>query len=929
MVNKTFIYISFFGIIGGSVITDRKVTGIMNYGKKGVKSKQKALNSKSVKWGRKFTLTFLKVFLIAIIALGICGVAVGIGMFKGILDSTPDVSVEDLIPKGESTLIYDREGNEIDKYVSRNANRIIVDSMDAVPKNLSNAFVAIEDKRFYEHNGIDIKGLFRAGYQFLITGGDEAQGASTITQQLLKNTIFTDWTSEGDNMIKKIKRKVQEQYLALEITKKTTKDQVLLQYMNTINLGQNTLGIQAASQRYFGKPVSELSLSECTVIACITQNPSKYNPIRNSEKNAERRKTCLDEMLDLEFISKAEYDEALADTDAVYDRIGLYNEDLLASNTSAGSYFSDALQKQVLKDMIDAGYNETQATNLLLSGGLRIHSTLDPKIQLILDEEVANAAHYPENVKWYLNYAMTVTDAEGKQSNYSKEMMMTYFQENVDKKFNLIFSSQEAAQEAIDTYKAAVVKEGDSVEETISMTPQPQVSVSLIDQTTGYVLALVGGRGTKDARLTLNRATDSTRPPGSTFKILAAYAPALDSAGLTLASVFEDKPFSYEDGRAVKNWYSTGYRGINSIRKAIEQSMNIIAVKTLTQITPQLGYDYLLNFGFTTLTSGKEINGQIFTDIQQPLALGGITTGVTNVELNAAYAAIANGGMYIAPKLYTKVISSDGTIILDNTSPASRQVIKETTAYLLTDAMVDVVTKGTGASVNFGNMALAGKTGTTTSSRDVWFSGYTPYYTCTTWAGYDNNLALSSSSKNNEAGVAKKLWRAVMSRVHEGLPNEKFSIPSGIVQSPVCNQSGKLPIPGLCDGTITMEYFAEGTVPTENCNIHYQGAICGYDHLPATEECPFRIEGIMNLPLIEDASLQSGSSNIVTNPDGTQSTQNPAASNKCQHGPAFFADPNFEAVISQQQFEINQRVAAQNPPPADTPAEQSEDQPQG
>ena len=338
---------------------------------------------------------------------------------------------------------------------------------------------------------------------------------------------------------------------------------------------------------------------------------------------------------------------------------------------------------------------------------------------------------------------------------------------------------------------------------------------------------MVGGRGQKEVSRTLNRATDSKRQPGSTFKIVAVYAPALDSAGLTLATVMNDAPFNYANGRPVNNWWGSEYRGLNSLRTGIAQSMNIIAVKTLTQITPQLGFDYLKNFGFTTLVEREEITvggkTQVFSDIQQSLALGGITKGVTNEELTAAYAAIANGGTYIKPKLYTKVLDHDGNVILDNTAPQSRQVIKETTAWLLTDAMVDVVTSGTGASVNFGNMAIAGKTGTTSDYNDVWFSGYTPYYTASVWTGYDNNAKLQKG--NGERNLAKKLWRAVMSKVHEDLPSQSFQVPSGIVTATVCSQSGKLPIPGLCDGTLKTEYFAEGTVPTESCDVHYQGMV--------------------------------------------------------------------------------------------------------
>ena len=260
-------------------------------------------------------------------------------------------------------------------------------------------------------------------------------------------------------------------------------------------------------------------------------------------------------------------------------------------------------------------------------------------------------------------------------------MLKAYFKES-DSSFNLIFNSQEEANAAIEEYKAAVMNSGDEVfGENITLTPQPQVSIVVEDQSTGYVVAMVGGRGKKEGSRTLNRATDTKRQPGSTFKIVAVYAPALDSAGLTLATVKNDAEYNYADGRPVSNWWGSEYRGLNSLRSGIKDSMNIVAVKTLTQITPQLGFDYLKNFGFTTLVDREEItiNGktEVYSDIQQSLALGGVTYGVTNEELNASYATIANGGTYIKPKLYTKVLDHDGNVILDNTQPQSRQVIKD------------------------------------------------------------------------------------------------------------------------------------------------------------------------------------------------------------------------------------------------------------
>ena len=323
------------------------------------------------------------------------------------------------------------------------------------------------------------------------------------------------------------------------------------------------------------------------------------------------------------------------------------------------------------------------------------------------------------------------------------------------------------------------------------------------------------------------------------------------------------------------------------------------------------------------------VNGevQIYSDIQQSLALGGLTHGVTNKELNAAYACIANGGTYIKPKLYTKVVDHDGNVILDNTQPDSKQVIKETTAWLLTDAMQTVVTQGTGASVNFGNMAIAGKTGTTSDYNDIWFCGYTPYYTASVWAGYDNNVKLR---KGEERNVAKKLWRAVMARIHEELPSTSFQMPaSGIVQATVCARSGKLPIAGLCDGTLKTEYFAEGTVPTESCDVHYQGSICQYTNMPASEPCPFKVEGVLELTPLEDPLLQQGSSvtQQVTNEDGSISTVvvPGQTTNTCPHNVEFMTQPGIEAIIEQQRTEIANAQAAlaaaaaegAAPPPAD------------
>lgn len=904
----------------------------MNYGKKGVTEKQKDLNAKSSKWGKKIALIFLKVFLILFISVGIIAASGALGVVKGVIDSSPDISEMTIAPTKFSTFIYDSEGNQTAKLVASNSNRIPV-SMDKIPEDLAHAFVALEDERFYEHNGIDIKGIMRAFMVGVKNGFNFSEGASTITQQLLKNIVFTDWVSE-ESFAEKLKRKIQEQYLAIELEKQMDKNTILVNYMNTINLGQNTLGVQAASLRYFNKQVQDLNLSECAVLAGITKNPSKYNPISHPEENAKRRTKVLNNMLEQGYITQADYDEAVADDP--YSRIKTTNE--VAGDSTITSYFDDAVTEQVYDDLIAAGYNDTQAYTMLYSGGLKIYSTQDPDIQAICDEIYSNEENYPENSKWALDYRLSITKANGEVENHSKEMYRKYFRENGKSSFNLLYSSHEDAYADIEIYQAAVLEEGDEIlAESIELTPQPQVSLTVADQSTGHVVAMIGGRGTKDKSRTLNRATSTTRPPGSTFKLLASFGPAVDSGGFTLATIVNDAPFYYYDGTPVRNWYSnsdTPYRGLMSIREGIYNSLNIVAVKTITQITPQLGFDYLENLGFSTLEVAKEVNGKIYSDIQQTLALGGLTNGVTNMELNAAYACIANGGTYIEPKLYTKVVDHDGNVILDNTASETRQVFKETTAYLLTNAMQDTLTKGTGTAANFSGMPTAGKTGTATDDLDVWFAGYTPYYTATTWTGYDDNNA-----KLTGAGLtlSKSMWKKVMSAIHENLPSKSFETPANIVQATVCARSGKLPIAGLCDGTLKTEYFETGTVPTASCNVHYQGALCSYTLQPACTNCPFKTEGIFELTPPEDPSLAQGSSgvaaagygtttesNITQNADGSTTvggtvTTDPTTetgivtdsnANYCPHTDAFMADPNKDAMIAQHWAEIQQRNSA-------------------
>ena len=785
----------------------------MNYGKKSVSKKRNSLISRTAMMGKRAHVSLIRVLFVILITICVVIGCTGIGAFRGIIDNAPDVNDIDISPLGYATFLYDGDGNQLRKLTAPSSNRLPV-SIDQIPVDLQHAVVAIEDERFYEHNGIDVRGILRAFVKNL-SSGNLSEGASTITQQLLKNNVFTNWTQES-TWLERFTRKIQEQYLAVEIEKKINNKNVILEnYLNTINLGAGTYGVQAAARKYFNKDVWNLNLSECTTLAGITQNPTQYNPIEHPEANAKRRKEVLDHMIDQGYITQEQYDQVI--NDDIYSEIQaaqVLNEE---TDNTVYSYFEDELIDQVINDLMNIkGYTRTQAQNLVYSGGLSIYTTQDASIQKILDEEYADPSNYPDYVQYALDYALTVQNPDGEEVNYSKEMLRLYFQ-NEDPEFDLLFDSQEEGQRYVDRYKEHVLADGSTVvAERVSFAPQPQSSMSIIDQHTGYVKAIIGGRGEKTASLTLNRATDTTRQPGSTFKILSTYAPALNEKGMTLATTFEDEPYNYPDGSPVNN-ASKSYGGTTTIRRAIQNSINVVAVKCLEEVTPELGLQYLDNFGFTTLAHGteadKDADGTIWTDANLPMALGGLTHGVTNIELCAAYAAIANNGNYIEPIYYTKILDHNGNVLIEKNS-AGRSVIKESTAWLLTSAMEDVVNQGTGTACQLDDMTVAGKTGTTDAYNDLWFVGYTPYYTCAVWSGFDNNEKLPEDARD----FHKNLWKKVMTRIHEGLPDKDFDMPASVEKISICEETGLLPRAGC---PVITEYFDIGDVPTDYCNQHF------------------------------------------------------------------------------------------------------------
>ena len=658
------------------------------------------------------------------------------------------------------------------------------------------------------------------------------------------------WKPAGEPVLNESSRSSILPYIWKKIPacpRKKQKNVIITNYLNTINLGYNTLGVKVAARRYFNKEVSDLTLAECTVLASITSNPSRYNPITNPENNNTRRQIVLQNMVDQNYISKMDMENALSDD--VYDRIQNVNTAAKETN-SHYSYFTDELIEQVTEALMKKlGYTESQASNLVYSGGLKIYTTQDPAIQSIVDEEVNDPGNYTV-AKYSVEYRLSVNHADGTTQHYSEENLRSYRKNTLgDASFEGLYNSKEEVQADIDRYKEWLLKDGDDViAERQNLILQPQASFFIMDQHTAEVKALSGGRGEKNSRRTLNRATNVYRQPGSSFKVLTAFAPAIDTCGATLGTVYYDAPYTIGT-KTFRNWWgeSRGFTGYSNIREGIIYSMNIVAVRTLMEtVTPQLGVEYAENLGITSLTKD---------DLGAALSLGGITKGVSNMELTAAYAAIANGGVYTTPRFFTKILDHDGKVLIDN-EPETKQVLKDSTAFLLTDAMSESMKANrkfarSGVSINststraaLTGMSAAGKSGTTTSNNDVWFVGFTPYYTAGVWGGCDNNQKLKHGGVDNGGtSFHKDIWRNIMNRVHEGLEDPGFTVPDSVETAEICRKSGKRAVSGVCDhdprgDAVYTEYFAKGTAPTEVCDKHVAVTVCAESGKRSTEYCP-------------------------------------------------------------------------------------------
>ncbi len=698
------------------------------------------------KFFRSIFITFL--FLISII---LAGATLLIGSK---ISSAEDVYLDTMKLDLTSFIYYTdaQTGKEVEyDRLYDSENRIWVDYKD-IPKNMINAFVSVEDERFYDHHGFDIKRLIGAVTTF-ISKGDSSYGASTITQQLVKNL-------SGDDDVT-IERKLQEIYRSVKIELVYSKEEILEFYLNTIFLSRQCNGVQAAAKRYFNKDVNELSLAEITSIAGITQYPSRYDPISNPESNEERRRVVLIKMKELGYISGAELNEALS------SNLTFCQEDTVTEEVKTKSYFADAVINEVLADLIDAGYAKQVAMKMLYAGGIKIYCTMNPEIQGIIDEVYSNDKNFP--------------------ASYGNQTL--------------------------------------------------QSSMIITDPYKGFVLGMAGGRGNQNGRMTLNRATQTLRQPGSAIKPIAVYAPALEYGIISPSSIILDAPINI-NGWAPKN-SDNKFHGAVTAKNALTRSLNIPAVKVLQRLTVDESYNFLENsVGITSLVENREVNGKTYSDKNfSSLSLGGLTDGVSVMEMAGAFGIFPNHGVYKKPTTYVRVEDHNGKIILGGEDKGKR-AISEENAFLMTDMLINVVRNGTGTGAALSNIKVAGKTGSSTADKDRWFVGYTPYYVGAVWFGYDQPKSFYAPGNPSAT-----IWRKVMSKVHENLENKAFERSGNAIDGKVkvCKVSGKLAT-ALCEldirgSMVKSMNMDDPNLPTEKCTLHKEYFICTKSDLRAHEGC--------------------------------------------------------------------------------------------
>lgn len=731
---------------------------------------------------KRVGFVILTLFLIGLTTAAMC-----IGAFVLYLNIVimpeADLDISSLSMKFNSVIYYEDDNGEqqvLQKLASQE-NREWVD-MEQIPDNLAKAFVAIEDQRFYEHNGVDWKRTFGAALNWILPIGS-GYGGSTITQQLVKNMTDDDDYS--------VKRKITEIMRALALEKKINdKDTILELYMNIIYFGQNFYGVQTAAKTYFDKSVSELDLAECALIAGLTQNPAQYNPFKYPENAKERQEVVLLQMYEQGYISQSEYNDAV-------EKELVYREATSDSQSSGPySYFTDMVITDVVNDLQEQlGYSESYARTLTTSGGLSIYATIDPDVQETMEDVYEDSSNFPD-----------------------------------------------------------ISEDGE----------QPESAMIVLDPTNGEILGVVGGRGEKTDSLVLNRATQSTRAPGSSIKPISTYAPAIDQGLITPYSVVTDMPVFNNSGSAWPRNENRRYDGQTTIMQGVADSTNTVAVQVLKMLTPQSAYNFMTEkLGFTTLEDA---------DVDYaPMALGGLTQGVTVREMAQAYTALANYGNYSEAISYTKVVDANGQTILSNEDNTTTQVFEhpEFTPYYINDMLTNAVENGTGTLAQINGIDVAGKTGTTTDNKDRWFAGYTPYYVGVTWFGYDEHYGLPSLSPNPAVSV----WSEVMDRLHEDKEDKSFQEPEedNFVEATYCLDSGLDPV-RACRGDvrgsrIDVGWFYKDHVPEDNCNLHkwrYSSA----SMLDLTRLFPLYVEVTDEYYCYEGSNDPIGEGQRVSSPNG-------------------------------------------------------------
>ncbi len=653
-----------------------------------------------------------------------------------------------------------------------NADRIWVD-LNQIPENLKNAFIAVEDKTFYDNNGVNIKRSFSAAVNLVLsklTGGkitlyDTEQGASTITQQLIKNITGDD---DHDPL-----RKVREIFRAISLNGRYSKETILEAYLNTVGFTGNTCGVQACSYNLYDKDVSELTLAQCATVAAITNNPTKYNPRTEPENNIQRRNMILGMMLEQGMITQEEHDAAVAEELNLVAPEDKQNTAQVGNN----SYFTDMVIDDVISDLVSEGICETrqEASSMLYNGGLAIYSTVDTNLQSIMEDVMSKEPgnYYPDRPVEYTD----PTTGETKTQNVQGAMITIDY--------------------------------------------------------TGAIKAVVGGVGEKETDRSLNRAVDSLRQTGSTMKPIGAYALAIDYnytdySGAWLDDVVE-QIYDGEVG-GMRDW-PRNYNGTYTekdmlVCDALANSINTVAVRVGKMVTAPAIFDFMTNtLGITSLVESREnADGTVSSDVDiGPLVLGSMTDGVSLAEMAHAYMMFGDGGTLTPLHSYTTVENiQTGEILLDNTLLPTTRAIGEDTAMIMNKLLRLVMTKGTAASTGsstIAGMETIGKTGTTSDDKDHWFIGLTPYYVTATWMGYDQPVELPWKGNQYSKHPPTLAWKEVMTRAQEGLEVKTFpTAPAGtVVTATYCTESGGLAGP-LCPSTATGYYKAD--VLPDACDIH-------------------------------------------------------------------------------------------------------------